>query len=64
MDMKIINNKKMLCTCCMEEHEVKKVYVMEHAKFKNVDVDYEATYFYCDLSEELYAMSRSYEKII
>ena len=55
MDMKIINNKKMLCTCCMEEHEVKKVYVMEHAKFKNVDVDYEATYFYCDLSEELYA---------
>lgn len=52
--MKIINSEKMLCTCCMEEHEVKTVRVMEHRNFKNVDVNYEATYFYCDLAEEFY----------
>ena len=38
----------------MEEHEVKTVRVMEHRNFKNVDVNFEATYFYCDLAEELY----------
>ena len=52
--MKIINSEKRLCTCCMEEHEVKTVRVMEHTNFKNVDVNFEATYFYCDLAEELY----------
>ncbi len=38
----------------MEEHEVKTVRVMERASFKNVQVDYEATYFFCDAAEELY----------
>jgi hypothetical protein len=52
--MKEIYSEKRLCTCCMEEHEVKTVHVMEHAIFKNVLVGYEATYFYCDTVEELY----------
>ena len=52
--MKIIHTEKMLCTCCMEEHEVKTVRVMEHTSFKNVQVEYEAVYFYCDLAEEFY----------
>lgn len=56
--MKIINSEKRLCTCCMEEHEVKTVRVMEHTNFKNVDVNFEATYFYCDLAEELYMDER------
>ena len=34
---------------------MKTVRVKEHTKFKNMDVDYEATCFYCDLAEELYA---------
>ncbi|MBQ4523861.1 MAG: DUF4065 domain-containing protein [Lachnospiraceae bacterium] len=38
----------------MEDHEVKTVRVMEHATFKKVHVDYEATYFYCDAAEEFY----------
>ena len=54
MDMKIIKNEKKICTCCMGEHEVKTVRMKEHTQFKNVDVNYEATYFYCDLAEELY----------
>lgn len=54
MKMKIVHSENRLCTCCMEEHEVKLVHVMEHASFKNMPVDYEASYFYCDVAEELY----------
>ena len=45
MDMKIIKSEKRLCTCCMEEHEVKTVLVEEQMTFKNVKVVYKATYF-------------------
>ena len=54
MDMKIIKSEKKICSCCMEEHEVKTVLVMEQATFKNSTVDYEASYFFCELAEELY----------
>jgi len=52
--MKITKSEKRLCTCCMEEHEVKTVLVNEQTIFKNVKVGYEATYLYCDAAEELY----------
>lgn len=54
MNMRIVKSEKCLCTCCMEEHEVKTVVVLEQATFKNVKVEYEAVYLYCDLAEELY----------
>ncbi|KAI4440797.1 type II TA system antitoxin MqsA family protein [Schaedlerella arabinosiphila] len=54
MDMKIIKREKRLCTCCMEEHEVKTVLVNDQAAFKNVKVDYDAFYLYCDAAGELY----------
>ena len=54
MDMKIIKSEKRICSCCMEEHEVKTVLVKEHATFKNKAVDYEASYLFCDLAEEFY----------
>lgn len=54
MDMKIAKSEKRLCTCCMEEHEVKTVLVKESVTFKNVKVCYDASYFYCDMAEELY----------
>ena len=54
MDMKIIKSEKRMCTCCMEEHEVKTVLVKEEATFKNIKVDYEASYLYCDIAEEVY----------
>ena len=54
MNMKIIKSEKQLCTCCMEEHEVKTVIVKEKAKFKNDKVEYEASYFYCDIADELF----------
>ena len=53
--MKIIKSENRLCTCCMEEHEVKTVLVSEQATFKNVKVNYEAYYLYCDTAEEYYA---------
>lgn len=54
MDMKILKNEKRICTCCMEEHEVKTVLLIENTTFKNVKVDYEAQYLYCDATEEFY----------
>lgn len=52
--MKVIRTEKKLCICCMEEHEVKTVYVDERTIFKNVPVNYSAEYFYCNKTEELY----------
>ncbi len=54
MDMKIIRSEKRLCSCCMEEHEVKTVLIMDQETFKNSKVEYEASYLLCDLAEELY----------
>ena len=54
MDMKILKSEKRLCTCCMEEHEVKIVLIKEQATFKDRKVNYEATYMYCDVIDELY----------
>jgi len=54
MDMKIIKSEKRICSCCMEEHEVKTVLVMDQATFKNSTVNYEASYLFCELAEELY----------
>lgn len=54
MDMKIIKSEKKLCVCCMEEHDVKTVIVEEQTTFKNTKIEYEASYLYCDLAEELY----------
>lgn len=54
MDMKIIKIERCLCTCCMEEHEVKTVLVDEHSVFKDREVAYTAEYLYCDIADELY----------
>lgn len=45
----------MLCLCCMEDHNVKTVRVPETNVFKSVQVNYEATYFYCDKADEYYS---------
>lgn len=52
--MKIIKSEICLCTCCMEEHEVKTVLVKDTATFKDIQVDYDASYLYCDIAQELY----------
>ncbi len=54
MKMRVIKSEKRICPCCMEEHEVKTVLIEDQAVFKNRAVEYEATYFLCDLAEELY----------
>ena len=54
MDMKVIKSEKILCMCCMEEHDVKTVFIEEQTTFKNTKIKYDASYLYCDLAEELY----------
>ncbi len=54
MKMKIVHSEKRVCSCCMEEHEVKAVLVSEESTFKGIKVEYEAAYMYCDAAEELY----------
>ena len=64
MDMKIIKSEKRLCTCCMEEHEVKTVLVEEQMTFKNVKVAYKVTYFIVmQLKNSIWMRSR-YRKMI
>lgn len=54
MKMKIIKSENRICSCCMEEHEVKTILVSEHTSFKNIPVNYEASYLWCDKTDELY----------
>ena len=56
--MKILRVEKRLCPCCMEEHEVKTTLVEENNIFKDVEVQYEAEYYYCDQADESYADER------
>lgn len=62
MSMKIMKSEKRLCTCCMEEHEVKTVLVKEQAVFKKVKIAYDAAYLYCDAAEELYMDERQMQE--
>ena len=50
--MNTINKVTKLCMCCMEEHEVQIVEVNETNLFKNVKVNYIATYEYCSNANE------------
>ncbi len=52
--MKVIGVEKKLCTCCMEEHELKTVAVSESSTFKNRKVSYTAVYLYCENADELF----------
>ena len=53
--MKILKTERMLCPCCMEEHEVQTISVMENNVFKEVPLEYKAEYHYCDKADEAYA---------
>ena len=53
--MIILKTEKMLCPCCMEEHDVHWVRKQETNIFKGMPVGYSAEYCYCDRAEELFA---------
>lgn len=53
--MNIVKSENKLCACCMEEHEVKTITVMENNVFKGVPVQYNAEYCYCDKVDEVFA---------
>lgn len=55
MLMTILEQEDKLCTCCMENHVVKIVQVVEHATYKGVAVKYVATYNFCDESDEIFS---------
>lgn len=53
--LKVFKTMNMLCPCCMQEHDVHSVSVLEQNTFKNVPIEYTAEYFYCDQTDEVYA---------
>ena len=57
--MEIINRVKKLCVCCMEEHEVSTVRLLDHSTFKGRKVSYIATYEYCDNADEYWESDES-----
>lgn len=54
MEYKVISKQKHLCLSCMNEHELSKVQIKQTNKFKGVDVEYDAIFFYCDKTDELF----------
>ena len=56
--MKILKTENMLCPCCMEEHAVRTVTILERSVFRTVAVEYDSEYFYCDRADEAYADER------
>lgn len=55
MDERLLNRKKMICLCCMEEHDVEIICRRERNVFKGESVEYPAKYYYCDRTDEFYA---------
>ena len=53
--MKVLKTEKRLCPCCMEEHDVQTIEVMEENVFKGTPVEFSADYTYCDRADETYA---------
>ena len=53
--MEIIRKERKLCLCCMEEHEVSYVRVKEENIFKDIQVEYDACYEYCDVADEYFS---------
>ena len=41
--------------CCMEEHDIQRIAIVESNEFKDVPVQYNAESFYCDRAGERYA---------
>lgn len=62
MEMKIIRKEKKLCLSCMEIHEVKNIALEEKSTFKGTPIRYEAEYFYCDNTEEIYSNEEMLKK--
>lgn len=52
MSVDVLERINKLCLCCMEEHEVVLVKVDEKNVFKNVEVEFESIYEYCEETDE------------
>lgn len=55
MNIDVIRTEHKLCTCCMEIHDVKVIHIPERANLKNVEVNFVAEYYYCDVADEYFA---------
>ena len=54
MNMEILKTERKLCFCCMDEHDVATVRVLETNEIKGTVVQYYAKHEYCNLADELY----------
>ena len=55
--MKVLRTEKKLCPCCMEEHAVQTIAVVEKSIFKNESVEFAAEYDYCERADECFESS-------
>ena len=73
--MKIIKKEVMLCTCCMEKHEVATVSIKTKTLYKEKEIEYDAICYYCANADEYYededmiskndiAMKNAYRKAV
>ncbi|MDO4178410.1 MAG: hypothetical protein Q4D21_04385 [Phascolarctobacterium sp.] len=60
--MKIADQIKMKCPCCLKEHVVEIVLLPEKTIFKDVSVDYEGAYLYCDVVNEFVANEKQVQE--
>ena len=52
-EMKKIRSELTFCICCMEEHQVDIVEMIDTEIFKEEEVIFKATYKYCSIADEL-----------
>lgn len=50
--MKVISTTPKRCICCMKNHNIETVEVLEHSVFKGKTIEYIATYEYCSNTDE------------
>ena len=50
-----MNEETKLCPCCMEKHNIQIIEIKENNMFKGIPIEYNAEYFYCDKTDEMYA---------
>lgn len=50
--MHIIKKENKLCLSCMENHEISTVKIMKKAYINNIEIEYEAFFEYCQITDE------------
>ena len=53
--MEVLSVEHRQCECCMRTHDIQRIKMSDNLNYKEVSVDFDAVYYYCDVADELYA---------